>query len=149
VHAVLAARRVRRRAQVHHGGLIGQRHEGVAEPLGQEHRPAVGVIEPHGLPPAEGGGARSHVHDHVQDRPGDAADVLRLPGRDIGVVDAPDHPAPGHGGVSLRDVQLVSEGGGELRAAERLGETAPIVLVHLRGERPRTIDAKWFHEKQW
>jgi hypothetical protein len=145
VHAVLAARRVRRRAQVHHGGLIGQRHEGVAEPLGQEYRPAVGVIEPHGLPPAEGGGARSHVHDHVQDRPGHAADVLRLPGRDIGVVDAPDHPAPRHRAVDLRDIELVAEVGGELGAAEELEEVASVVPMHLRGADPGALDAKRIH----
>jgi hypothetical protein len=107
VHAVLAAGRVRRRAQVHHGGLVAQRHEGVAEPLGKEYRAAVGVIETHGPPLAEGGGAGPQVHDHVEDRPGHAADIFCLPGRDIGVVDASDNTAPRHRAVDLRDIEPV------------------------------------------
>jgi hypothetical protein len=47
----------------------------------------------------------------------------------------------------LRDVQPVPEVGGELRTAECLGETAPVVVVHLRFVNPGALDPEWLHGK--
>ena len=76
-------------------------------------------------PPPVAGGAGPQVDHHIQDRAAEAADVLRLPGRDIGEVDAADDAPARHRAVRLRDLQPVAERGQELAAAEQLKETSP------------------------
>ena len=49
MHAVFAAGRIRRGAQVHHLAFVGQRHERVTKPFGNEHRAPVLIVEPDGL----------------------------------------------------------------------------------------------------
>jgi len=77
--------------------------------LSEEHRAPGGVIQAHGLPAPVGGRADPDIDDHVKDRAADARDVLRLPGRDAGEVDAPDDSPAGHGAVGLRDLRLIPE----------------------------------------
>src|SRR5690606_28853481 len=101
VDAVFHARVVDGGAQVHHGGVVGQRAEAVPEPFGEVDRPPVHLVQAYRLPGAEAGRAAAQVHHHIQHRPAYTGDVLRLAGRDVGVVDAPHHPAGGDGEIRL------------------------------------------------
>jgi len=143
--AMLAAGRVGRRAQVQDGRLVGQRHEPMSEPFRQEHGLPVDVVEADGFPLAEPRRAGTQVHHHIEHRPGDTGHVLRLPGRDVRVVNPADHPAPGHRSVYLRDVKLVPQVSRELGTPERFQETSPLIVVHLGREHPGALDAKRLH----
>jgi dTDP-4-dehydrorhamnose reductase len=147
VDAVLAAGGVAGRAQVQDGRVVGQRHERVAEPLGEEQRLALGVVEPDGLRRAEGGRAHPDVHHHVEDRAAHAAHVLRLARRHVREVHAPEHAAPGYRAVDLRDLERVAEVGRELGAAEGLQEGTPVIWELARRVGPRALDLKRFHRR--
>ena len=54
VDAVLAAGRIRGRAQIHDTGVVFQGHEAVTEALGEVHRTSVLVVENHRIPLAVG-----------------------------------------------------------------------------------------------
>jgi hypothetical protein len=143
--AMLATGRVGRRAQVQDGRLVGQRHEAVPESLGEKHRMPGRVVQPYRFPLAEPRRAGAQVHHHIEHRPGDTGHVLRLPGRNVRVVNPADHPAPGHRSVHLRDVKLVPQVSRELGTPERFQETSPLIVVHLGREHPGALDAKRLH----
>ena len=90
IHSVLASGRVRRRAQVDDGRLLGEGGKGMPEPHGDEHGTPALIVQPHRLPAPVAGRADPDVDDHVQDRALDAGDVLGLARGDVGEVDTPD-----------------------------------------------------------
>ena len=128
-------------------GRMDVDYDEVSEALGEEHRAAGDGVKPNRFPLPEGRRISPQVHDHVKDRPGHAGYVLRLPGRYVGIVNAPDHSALGYRAVNLRHIQPVPEGGSEFRAAERLSETASVVVMHLGGVYPGSLNAQWIHGK--
>ncbi len=128
VHAVLSSRRVGGRAQVDDRRLVTERHERVPQPLGEEYRTSAGVVQAHWLPVSVARRADPDVDDHVEDGAADADDVLSLPGRDVGEVNAPNHSPPGHRAVGLHDLRLVAERREQVRGLEPLQETPPGVV---------------------
>src|SRR5260221_5275756 len=145
MHAVLTGAVVRGRAQVQHRGLVAQRHESVAQALGDEQRAPRLVIKLHRLPAPEAGGAYPEVDDHIDDRAAGARYVFRLAGRDIREVDTADDPAPGHRAVGLGDVHAVPDIRVELGVAEPLEKAAPLVGVDTRSEEPGAVDVECIH----
>ena len=111
VHAVLVGGLVRGGAQVHYGGFARCAAEGVPQSLGQEYS-APRPRRPAGRPPSGRSWAtRPEVDDDVEDRTADARDVLRLAGRDVSEMNAPDDPAAGHRTVGLRHGSGTRRGG--------------------------------------
>ena len=109
VHAVLASRRVRGRAQVDDRRLIADGGEGVPQSFGEKHGAPACVIQAHRLPVSVTGRADPDIHDHVKDGAADARDVLCLPGGNAGEANTPDYSPAGYGAVGLRDLRPVPE----------------------------------------
>src|SRR3954471_2522699 len=145
VDAVLALGCVPLRAEVDHGGVVGERHEPVAESLGEVDGVVVLVVQADDLPLAEGRRAGPDVHDHVEDRAAHALDVLGLPGRHVGEVDATQGAPAGDGHVGLGQAERVARGLREGGGLEPLVEAAPAVGEDLRLEHPGTGDGKGSH----
>lgn len=60
-------------------------------------------------------------------------------------MDPADYATPRHRAVHLRDLEAVTEVREKFIPAERLKETAPVVVVHLRSEYPGALDPQWLH----
>ena len=122
VDAVLRAGVVGRRAQVGGRRAVGQGQEGVPEALGEIDRLQRLAVEADRVPAPEGVRAHPEVDDDVEQGAGGALHVLGLPGRDVGVVHAPEHPPAGYARVGLRHMQRVPDGPGEHLRLEGRGE---------------------------
>ena len=80
VYAVLAAGGIRRRAQVRHGRVVGQRDEYVPESLGQIDRAPVHVVQLHAIPAPVRRRPHPYVDNDVQHRPRAQLTYFACPG---------------------------------------------------------------------
>src|SRR5690349_19554510 len=101
----------------------------MTEPFGQVHGAPGLSVERHRLPAPEARGTGPEVYHHVEDLAAHAHDVLRLAGRHVREVNAPDDTAPGHRAVDLRHIQPVPDIIGELAGPEQLSEAASVIGV--------------------
>lgn len=109
------------------GRAVLERDESVSEPFGEKDRAARDAVELDRLDSPESGRADTDVDDVVDDLPGDDGHVLRLPERDVRIVDASDDAARGDGGVRLHHVDSAAEGLGGPVGAEPLEEGTALV----------------------
>lgn len=136
VDAVLTFRRISGGAQIGDNGIIGQRHERVAETFRDVDSAAVDVVESDRVEAAEGWGPDPDVDHDVEDRPSRAVDVFRLARRDIGEVNAANGSPPRHRLVGLCDVQRMPDDAFQDVGSEPFQEDASLVGELARGEHP-------------
>ena len=74
--------------------------------FGDEDRPAVYIVEQHRVDGSERRRPHAYVDDDVEDASGETGHVLRLPRRNVGVVDASQNPALRHRAVRLRQSEV-------------------------------------------
>ena len=74
--------------------IVRRRHECVTDTLADVHSPAIRVVEKDTVPGTERRRADPYIHNPVEHGASDARDEFRLSWRDIGEVDAADHPRP-------------------------------------------------------
>jgi dTDP-4-dehydrorhamnose reductase len=140
INAVFAISGVGSGAQVNDRGLIADRCESMPESFSEEHCAPLLVVELYRLPATVAGRADPNVDNDVEDCPGQTRHILRLAGRDVREMNAPDYPSAGHRAVGLDNFQPIAEGRRELLAAEPLKKTSAAIVKNSWRDDPRTID---------
>ncbi len=99
----------------------------------------IDVVENDGVPRPERRRTHPYVHYDVEDGAPNAGDVLRLPGRHVGEMEAPDDPAGGDRNVRLRDRHAVTDRLGERALVVRLEKDPPGVRELSRRNLPGAL----------